>query len=70
MTKKIFRVAGMHCPNCAMQIEGLEDEVAGVVSVRVNYAKALMEVEFDEAETDLARIFEKAERKGYTLTDA
>ncbi len=70
VTKKTFRVAGMHCPNCAMQIEGLEDEMEGVVSIRVNYPKALMEVEFDEGKTDLTRIIKKVERKGYSLTDA
>jgi len=70
MQKRTFHVAGMRCPNCAMHIEGLEDEMDGIVSVRVHYPQALVAIEFDEEKTDLSRIIEKVERKGYTLTEA
>ncbi len=70
MLKRTFRVTGMQCPNCAMQIEGLEDELDGIVSVRVSYSKTLVEIEFDEARVDLSRIFKSVERKGYGLTEA
>jgi copper chaperone CopZ len=69
MQKKAFHVAGMHCPNCAMAIEGLEDDLEGIVSIRVNYAKALMEIEFDEEKADLSGLIERAARKGYSLTE-
>jgi copper chaperone CopZ len=69
MVKKTYRVTGMECPNCAMKIEGLEDELEGVISVRANYPKARVEIEFDEARIDLARILETVKRKGYALEE-
>ena len=46
MTKKTFKIGGMHCTSCALMIESdLED--AGVRAV-CNYAKQTLEVEFDE----------------------
>ncbi len=46
MKKKIFKIKGMHCTNCALMIESdLED--AGVKAC-CNYAKQTLEVEFDE----------------------
>ncbi len=70
MIKKTFRVTGMHCPNCAMRIEGLEDELEGVASIRASYAKAQVVFEFDESKIDFARIFEAVKQEGYTLTEA
>lgn len=69
MVKKTFRVTGMHCSNCAMRIEGLEDELEGVVSVRANYPKSLVEIEFDETRVGPAKIFEVVERMGYALEE-
>jgi copper chaperone CopZ len=69
MIKKTFRVTGMQCPNCAMQIEGLEDELDGIVSIRASYPKASVVIEFDESKINLSRIFESVGRKGYTLEE-
>ena len=30
MVKEVFRVTDMHCSNCVMRIEGLEDDLPGV----------------------------------------
>ena len=38
--KKIFRVPDMECPNCAMHLEGLEDELPGVKRVAASYKQA------------------------------
>lgn len=69
MIKKTFHVAGMHCPNCAMQIEGVEDELDGVIAVRASYTKASVEVEFDESKVSQSQIFAKVKELGYTLTE-
>jgi copper chaperone CopZ len=69
MVKKTYRVTGMQCPNCAMQIEGLEDELDGIVSVRANYPKSLVEIEFDETHVGQGKIFEAVERMGYALEE-
>jgi|PlaIllAssembly_1097288.scaffolds.fasta_scaffold629386_1 copper chaperone CopZ len=70
MTVKTFHVAGMHCPNCCMRLEALEDELDGIVRIRADYRKALIEVEFDESKTDFTRLFRLASEQGYCLSEA
>lgn len=63
--KKIFTVADMSCPNCAMHLEGLEDELPGVRSINASYKKLTMEVEFDEKLLTVEQIVAAANRIGY-----
>ena len=67
MAKLLFRVLDMHCSNCAMTIEGLEDDLPGVKSVRASYHKATVEVEYDEKRLDEAAIRDAITRLGYTV---
>ena len=48
MVKQVFRVTDMHCSNCVMRIEGLEDDLPGVQRVRASYKKQQVEVEYDD----------------------
>ena len=48
MVKQVFRVTDMHCSNCVMRIEGLEDDLLGVQRVRASYKKQQVEVEYDD----------------------
>lgn len=63
--KKIFTVPDMTCPNCAMHLEGLEDELAGVESITASYKKLTMEVVFDETKLTVEQIIEAAHEIGY-----
>jgi copper chaperone CopZ len=63
--KKIFRVADMECPNCAMHLEGLEDELPGVQRINASYKKQTMEVEFDESKVSVEQIITAANAIGY-----
>ncbi len=63
--KKIFRVPDMECPNCAMHLEGLEDDLPGVKRVSASYRKQVMEVEFDEAKLTVDQIIQAANAIGY-----
>ncbi len=63
--KKVFRVRDMECPNCAMHLEGLEDELPGVERISASYKKQLMEVEFDEAKLTVEQIIAAANAIGY-----
>jgi copper chaperone CopZ len=63
--KKIFRVRDMECPNCAMHLEGLEDELKGVKRISASYKKQTMEVEFDEALLSVDQIIAAANAIGY-----
>lgn len=63
--KKIFNVPDMTCPNCAMHLEGLEDEVPGVKRITASYKKLNMEVEFDETKLTVEQIILAANKIGY-----
>jgi copper chaperone CopZ len=63
--KKTFRVPDMECPNCAMHLEGLEDELPGVRRISASYKKLIMEVEFDEALLSVEQIIAAANSLGY-----
>ena len=68
MIKQVFRVTDMHCSNCVMRIEGLEDDLPGVKSVVASYRKGQMTVEYDETRLSEAQILAAVARLGYTAT--
>ena len=63
--KMVFRVPDMLCPNCAMHLEGLEDDLPGVKRVSASYKKQAMEVEFDETKLSVEQIIGAANARGY-----
>ena len=67
MIKQTFQVSGMHCTNCAMNLERLEDELPGIRQVSANYKKEQMTVEYDETVVGLSAIAEAVSQKGYQL---
>ncbi len=69
MTRKIFQVADMNCPACAMRLEAIEDELPGIHRIDASYHRQEMVVEFDEAQVSLAQILQAVEQKGYHLLE-
>lgn len=63
--KKTFTVRDMQCPNCAMHLEGLEDELPGVKCINASYKKQTMEVDFDESKVSIEQIITAANAIGY-----
>ena len=66
MLKKTFRVEGMHCSNCPMEVESIEDDLPGIKQVSASYQKGQMVVEFDETLVSEAEILSAVEKKGYS----
>ena len=66
MQKKTFRVRDMHCSNCAIAIESLEDDLPGIKSIAASYQKGQMLVEFDEGRINAEEIIAAVKKKGYT----
>lgn len=66
MVKKTFRVTDMHCTNCAMTIEAIEDDLPGIKQVAASYQRMQMTVEYDETKVSEAQILEAVKNKGYT----
>ena len=44
MITKTFRVEGMHCSGCPMEVESIEDDLPGIKKVSASYKKAQMVV--------------------------
>jgi copper chaperone CopZ len=65
MIKKTYKVPDMHCSNCSMRLEGLEDKLPGIKEINASYHKQQMIVEFDEAKVSEAQIIAAAHKLGY-----
>jgi copper chaperone CopZ len=66
MVKETFLVLDMHCSNCAMRIESIEDELPGVKSVSASYQKGQVVVEYDEQQVTPEAIVAAVKKQGYT----
>jgi copper chaperone len=67
MVKQVFRVTDMHCSNCVMRIEGLEDDLLGVQRVRASYKRQQVEVEYDDNKVSAGQIVAAIQELGYTV---
>jgi copper chaperone CopZ len=68
MIKKTFRVEDMHCTNCAMKLESLEDVLEGVKEINASYHTLQMVVEYDETRLTDVQIIAAVREKGYHAT--
>ena len=65
MTKKLFKISGMHCTSCAMSIDGELEDTNGIKESNTNYAKSQTEVEFDQEKVSDKAIIEIIKKVGY-----
>lgn len=65
MIKKIFKISGMHCTSCAMNIDGELEDTEGVKESNTNYAKSQTEVEFDEEKINEKKVINIINKVGY-----
>ena len=57
MTKKIYKLSGLHCSSCAMVIEGeLEDQLG--VEAACNWARQVVEIDGEAEHEAIVRIIE------------
>jgi Cu+-exporting ATPase len=61
-------VEGMHCASCAANIERRLAREPGVTTANVNYANQVAAVEYDEQQTDVARLAAAVEDAGYEVS--
>lgn len=66
MIKKTYSIPDMHCSNCSMKLEGIEDELPGIKEINASYHKQQMTVEFDESQVNEEQIIAAVTKKGYT----
>lgn len=66
MKTSYFKVDDMHCVNCAMRLQELEDILPGVKTVDASYRKAKMTVVYDETAVSIEQIISAVGALGYT----
>jgi copper chaperone CopZ len=70
MLKKTFKIPDMHCANCSMRIESIEDDLPGIKEVNASYHKQNMVVEYDETRLTDEQIIAAVKKKGYQAIPA
>lgn len=65
--KKKYKIVGMHCTSCAMNIDFELEDVAGVVSCKTSYARQELEIEMDEGMVKLEEVKKTVAKLGYTI---
>lgn len=68
MIKKTFKIAGMHCGSCAMNIDGELEDTKGIKQSNTNYAKQQTEVEFEQDVVSAEQIKSIIKTLGYTAS--
>ena len=56
MTKTKLKVSGMHCANCATNIDDALEDLEGVKKASTSFARSRTKVEFDETAVDLETV--------------
>jgi len=64
--KVIFKISGMHCTSCAMNIDGGLEDTDGVIESNTNYARQQTEVKFDADKVSENKIVEIIKEVGYS----
>ena len=67
MTKLTLSILDMHCSACVMRLEGIEDELPGILAIRASYQRQTLVVEYNEALVTEADIRQAVATKGYTI---
>jgi copper chaperone CopZ len=68
MKKRItIAIEGMHCPNCVMKLEAIEDRLPGIARAEASYHKGQMLLEYDESRISEDQIRSEIHRLGFEV---
>lgn len=60
-----FKINGMHCVSCGLNIDGELEEIPGVLRAETSYAKQVTKIEFDQEKVQPAELKKAVEKLGY-----
>lgn len=69
MSEQTYKVHGMHCASCKVNIEKRVGKQPGVKSVEVNFATEEARIDFDQSKTNMKQLSKVVEPLGYTFED-
>ncbi|MCU0487887.1 MAG: cation transporter [Anaerolineales bacterium] len=67
MRQQVLSIPDMHCSNCVIRLEGLEDDLPGVQRVQASYRKQQMVIDYDETRLSLEQIVAAIKALGYQV---
>lgn len=65
LTSAKFKLSGMHCSACALNIEFDLEDLPGIKKVKISYAQQVCEVEFDTTLISPNAIVKQIRQTGY-----
>ncbi len=68
-TTATFKINGMHCTSCSLNIDGELEDTAGVLSANTSYAKAQTTVQYDPEKIQPKKLKKIIEALEYTATE-
>lgn len=69
MTKKIFKIEGMHCASCSAIITKKISKLDGVKNIDVNFATEKANIDFDDKKINISQMNAEIKKLGYTISD-
>lgn len=66
-TTTTFKISGMHCTSCSMNIDGELEDIPGVISSTTSYATSKSKVEFDASKVSTQEIKATIQKLGYEV---
>lgn len=66
MQKITLKVEGMSCGHCVSAVEGALNQL-GVISAKVNLESKSVDIEYDEAKTNVEKMKDAIEDQGYDV---
>lgn len=65
--KAIFIIDGMHCSNCILALESIEDELQGIQDIIASYQKQQLNVQFKTDAVNIEEIIQAITKNGYRV---
>ncbi len=64
----IFKIQGLHCMSCVMNIDGALEDLDGVIESKTHYAKAETQVTFDPKKVSEKFLKKTIQDLGYNIS--
>lgn len=67
LQKKVFKISGMHCNTCSLNIDWELEETKGVKEVSTSYAKQETNITYDDELITSEGVIEAIKKVGYDV---
>ncbi len=66
--KVAFKIDGMHCTSCSLNIDGLLEDLPGVSTAETSYAQGVTKIMYQPDQISVPKLKKQIESLGYTAT--